>query len=785
MERKIVFLISFLVALSCVRENDEIVEYYPDETVTCGFTVSVEEPENHGVQARSSYINDDMFRLMDLNVFMYHNGVLLEDCCRYYDDFTSLMLSFPVDKDGFNIYLLGNMGRIEPPKSEYNLEFLCYLQGSFSDFMTKGVPLAGQYQGYFKGDPAHFSLKRLIGQYNISMRVSADEASYVVKDVRLKNCARDLYPFGHIAAHDFSCHCGTSTCGCGDYLSSADISKLNKGEFVPLYFVENLQGVLLPDNNDRKNKIPSTLDLIQSGVSDRCTYLEVTADIVTPTAKYTDGKYRFYLGQDQTKDFSIKRNTLYNVTLDFTQNMVSEEKWRIEVGEPEVVSVKLDKEEAMVVRGVEDMVYVQAYDNNGNLMDFDVEILSSKGYVNVQKVECNYCERSGLGKAMGLKFTSNHALEGLYSYGSEPDYKTETVRIKSKETYNGKPLYVKDIKVRVYYKLFPLLLKLEYGADGKGGNAYNVVVRGRNPMGLGLRVETSAMKSGSGVVSCKSDCYNQYGATGAVTAGAVSIEGVRSGNLGSGVKSPGDLSRVDFKVSGLGGGSGAYATMAYPRLQNSEPVFMGKGTGATVGPTFGDKKLSPGSLSDLPDDNMFLMTLKDYSDGKVYYCGPIQDAYSKTFSKSSKMMDVKILSNTASSKYFEMGLLTGVGIVEYSSNIGHDECPFYFVNGGMMVSYCNVNMNCESVKYPKYSLSSLSCYYYAPGRDLFYEKKGDDSFYMHESVYEVKYWKNLLNKDKSEQIAKTYVGNFYMTINGASTWVGADTSFDGYFTNDY
>jgi hypothetical protein len=209
------------------------------------------------------------------------------------------------------------------------------------------------------------------------------------------------------------------------------------------------------------------------------------------------------------------------------------------------------------------------------------------------------------------------------------------VRIKCKETYNGNPLYVKDIKVRVYYRLFPLLLKIEYGPDGKGRNAYNVVVRGRNPMGLGLSVSTSAIKSASGVIAFQSECYNRYGTDGIISEGAVSIEGVRCGSLGSGVKSPEDLCRVDFMVSGLGNKDGLYGTMAYPRLQQSEKVFMGNGTEATVGPTFGDRKLSPGSLSNLPDDNIFMMSLKDYADGKVYYCGPVLDSYSKTFTKSS------------------------------------------------------------------------------------------------------------------------------------------------------
>lgn len=787
MKKCFVFVLFSGVLFSCLRDDVTDGPADPDASI-CAFTVSVDKPVTGSDATRSSFAEVDPDRITDLNVFIYHDGTLLSDCCRYYEDMSSLMLAFPTDMDGFNIYMLGNVGKVEPPVDEDGLPALQCVIPSYGQFLEKGFPLAEAFPGYRKGDPAHFRLKRLVGQYDVRMKVSAADARYSVKDVRLKNCSRDVYPFStETPSRIFYCTCDPSDCRCGDYLTEEDVARLNAGETVALYFMENLQGVLLPDNTDSKLKIPSSLDLIDSGVADMCTYIEVTADVTTQMSRYEDGKYRFYLGQDQTTDFSIRRNTLYSVVLDFTQNMVCEEEWRIEADSPEVVPVKMDKDVAMVIKGAEDMVYVQAFDNDGNLMDFDVEVLSSNGYINVEKVLTDYREQASLGKAMGLKFTSNVSLEGLYPYLVEPTYLTETVRVSSRETYNGEPVFSKDIKVRVYNKLFPLLIKVEYGPDKYGKNVYNVILRGRNPMGLGLSLEYFSTTTLSAVSASRGTAFNKYTGTGEIQENAVNMQGIQIVSLPSGVTSPDDLSRIDFTVSAIVY-SESLPYLAYPRLQNSGPVFMGQDTEATVGP---GKDMVPGSMTGLPEDGMFWVQVHDHDkaiigDSHVTHCGPKLDSYAKKFSWQSNSMEVTLFYGSGSTApVFRMGRCDGVDKQAYQGLKKHEQSPFYFVNGGMTVSDCNVNMNCSSVKYPNYSTSTLQCIYYAPGRDLFMEKKGDQAYCIHTSKYSVRYWKNLLNKDKSLQTGKSYDGKFYMTINGASSWVGADTSSYGYFAAGY
>lgn len=792
------FALSMILGLicSCVAEYGQDGLSADPAAVSCIFSVAVDSPEVMDEWQRSSFVDVDMARISDLNVFVYHDGMLVSDCCRYFDDMSDLMLSFPEDRDGFDIFMLGNVGRVMPPERESDLTTLRCVLDSRRDFSEKGFPVAEKFAGYKKGDPAHFKVKRLVGQYNIRMRKSAADAEYVVKDVRLKNCARDVYPFGNdVAAIEFGCSCMPEECICGDYLTDDDMAKLNAGETVSLYFVENLQGVLLPDNTDRKLKIPSSLDLVGKGIADRCTYLEVTADVTTSAARYIDGKYRFYLGQDQTTDFSIRRNTLYSVVLDFTQNMVCEEEWRIEVDDPEVVSVRIDKEEAMVIKGAEDMIYVQAYDNKGDLMDFDVEVLSSNGYINVYKnMARDYRERTEQGKSLGLRITSNVAIDGLYAYGIEPSYKTETVRISSKDKFNGKPVFTKDIKVRIYHKLFPLLLKLEkgdcYRYPGQGMTVYNIILRGCNPMNLGLRVNTEQKFANGGSNSSEGFGYNFYDSYGSVNSGngstwigAVTEKGQPMGYIS--MDSPDDMSRMDFTVSGWAGGAtstGRY--MTYPRLLQSAAIYMGAGTEAEYGPCIKNTlnqyvvSMLPMKLSDHPDeDTSFWVEVGSET------VGP-----GKSVTKLSKVMtsgEVNVYAG-GSIRCYSASSTAGVGARKFVDDPSYEACPFYFVNGGMVLAYCSVNLDCSAPKYEKNASSSkITTQYYAPGRDLFFEKKGADDFLCHNSYYEIKCWNTILNKLKCKQVSKYYDGKFYMTINGCSTWTGASMTSMGYFTDEY
>lgn len=104
------------------------------------------------------------------------------------------------------------------------------------------------------------------------------------------------------------------------------------------YMYENLQGKHNESNQDPAKKTPAGLEVPTIGdgkidyttwfnewASAPCTYIEVKGNytIFTSEGKVNhvgDGKinYRFFLGENSTSDFNIKRNTHYNVTLAFT-----------------------------------------------------------------------------------------------------------------------------------------------------------------------------------------------------------------------------------------------------------------------------------------------------------------------------------------------------------------------------------------------------------------------------------------------------------------------------------
>ena len=101
--RRISSVFLLLFALSSCRE-DELMPDVPleqGEDETYSITVSADSPDDQG-QIKSSFGEDDLAKVSNLNVFIYHEGKLLADYCRYFADMSSLMLSFPYDKDDFN-----------------------------------------------------------------------------------------------------------------------------------------------------------------------------------------------------------------------------------------------------------------------------------------------------------------------------------------------------------------------------------------------------------------------------------------------------------------------------------------------------------------------------------------------------------------------------------------------------------------------------------------------------------------------------------------------------------
>ena len=431
-------------------------------------------------------------------------------------------------------------------------------------------------------------------------------------------------------------------------------------------------------------------------------------------------------------------------------------------------------------------------------MDFDINVLSSNGYINVEKVQTNYCEDSGQGPALGLRFTSNVDLCGLYPFGSEPTYKTETVRISSRETYNGKPIYTKNIKVRIYDKLFPLLIKLE---KMSGSSAYSIVLRGRNPMGLGLTV-SSSYTFGTTSYSTSTLYRGRYVTGQTVYNNSINDRSATScGSLGSGV-TVSNLSRIDFTVKGLTGTSSR--RLLYPKLSSPSTVYIGEGNEAHFGPGSG---MYPAKYDNLAEDEYLSMGYRDYG----FDLGYTNSEWGGWTSNEDYNLDHKWEQDLStgfrysdyyakhdSKFFFEFGDGMGVHIptvgvykhddhgFQKQNESQYASAPFYFVNAGLTAFYTMSTFHYKKETDSDKGWNGFNMKMYGPGRDLFFENRtGTALNNVHEMMYWITRWKTVLGKTRTKQQSQSYSGQLYMTINGASAWTGCDTSEYGYFTSSY
>lgn len=780
--RRVFVLVLLALTCSCIRVDEEgTLDIYAKVDVVSP-NVYVEVPSVIS-GSRSSYSLDDLSRLTDLNIYMYHNGKLLKDYSGYFNDVSTLMLAFPLGKDGFNIYMFGNVGRCDAPDKETDIGAMQYVVGEYDEFRVKGVPVAGVFKDFHRGDLADFPLKRLVGQFDIRMRQSAMSADYCIKDVRVMNCALDVYPFSYDQkARLFSRSYQYAEKSLGDVLTESDIERLNQGYEVSLCFVENLQGELLPGNTDRKAKIPSSLP---SEVAECCTYIEITADVTTQVAKYTNARFRFYPGENETTDFTIRRNTLYEVVMDFTQNMVFNQEWRIEASDPEVVDLWVDKESAMVIKGAEDMILVRALDNDGKLLDLDVGLRTSSGYINVAKEIVTFDGYD----CLGLRITSNVDLTGLYPMGREPSYLTETIRLTSKETFNGQPLLVKDIPVCIYYKLFPLLVTLEKKTSS---SPYSIVLRSRNPMGLGVSVSSSYVVDGQSYTTGRcSACNYDYMDKGnrVSVVDAVGVGPKYFGELAVGVRYD-NLASINLEVSGV---SNSYiekseSSLRYPKLlADAQKLFTGDDSKAFFGPGSGQV---PASGYPFYDDELCRFHYVLLGETYEYL---VTEEYGATVAYGGLMplcmcYNGHTYMNVGDKHCYGYAKVTGCNEISFDSANSslYEALPFYIVNASMRCQNTIVIPTGSIGNWNNKTTRGVIMEFLAPGRDLFAETESVpvEANRRHTLEFMIEIWKNFFGKVQTHQYSRHYTGGSYMTVNGASAWVGGDISDYGVSADD-
>jgi len=250
----------------------------------------------------------------DISLFIYTNGRLMNEAYST-DNEVDVQVRTPCTYD---IYAIANCGNIHAPEEESGLDSLSHSISALSD-LNSGFPMVGRISGMrisAKSSAIEISMQRLIAKINFIFDAS-DLPGLSITSLRIRQSPLDFKPFSSESA--------AKHCSDGDYATDSDLASINLGNSASFYMLENCQGTLLPSNTDRWAKIPSNI----TSQKDVCTYLEVGCNFDGTGGIVGDVTYRFYLGQDETSDFNIKRNTINNVTLCATEDGLKHISWKV------------------------------------------------------------------------------------------------------------------------------------------------------------------------------------------------------------------------------------------------------------------------------------------------------------------------------------------------------------------------------------------------------------------------------------------------------------------------
>ena len=282
------------------------------------------------IETKSS-ISASETAVTNLNLFVYYDGKL--ETSSYIESPTSFSMSL-VKGRTYNMYALANMGRVSAPFTEEEMKDYQYSISKVTDIKL-AFPMCWSLADKTisgSGPRININLERMVSRINFSID-SSELEDFTVTAVRLRQAALKMYPFFDNGSEG-SMASNLSEVGDGDWASSSDLTKLNAGQKIWFYALENCQGVLLPGNKSAESKIPSEIPY----GSELCTYLEMTASF---SGEYEgvdvssdNVKYRFYLGEDNCSNFNIRRNTDIQVKLKVTEGRIFDEGWKISYGEP-------------------------------------------------------------------------------------------------------------------------------------------------------------------------------------------------------------------------------------------------------------------------------------------------------------------------------------------------------------------------------------------------------------------------------------------------------------------
>lgn len=443
------YLFALLFCLSCSKsENPE--SSLPSEQKQFETEVEVFCEPFFDSETKSAAVSAVPEMVTDISVFLYSDGKLVPQENNYYESPGKyIAVRFPDETGRYDIFAFANAGRQYPPEDESAMENYLFALSSMETIAEKGIPMSAVLRSVSPAEFRGIGFVRMLGKARLSFMNTAVMTDYRILRARLCNCASRIRAFRNSAAESVTS---------GDFLSEDDVDILNNGGEVVLYFPENEQGKLLPGNVDPKRRIPSVI----GDNAAYCTYLEIVADVQTPTAHYSNAVFRAFLGDNLTDDFSLKRNTEYRVNLDFGSVMLTEEEWRKVPGEYEVtgslflssteipvfssLSSSLSALEVSVPAGAEYTVSIP-----GSVGKSTLTFSTDAGVLSVDGNKTVFCEDGT------FIFSSSKKMKNT-AFGTEPLFTSIPVTV---ETTDG--VLKKTVTVHLYESGFPIKFRYNDG----------------------------------------------------------------------------------------------------------------------------------------------------------------------------------------------------------------------------------------------------------------------------------------------------------------------------------
>ena len=279
---------------------------------------------------KSLVVNDS--HISNCNILVYDmRGILVASSYRGDGPVATMNLTYRPG-ESYRFYCVCNIGDITSDSqiaTETGLQNYQYTIADYHQIIDANgaVPMSGHTESMTitAGMTVYIDLTRCVAL--ITIRIDDSNLHYSsinINSVALKNVPERVGLYCSSAAESAG-ECSPQ----GDSASASQLADFNNGSPIGFYMFENDQGELLPYNTTCRGKVFPSGSIYE----DLCSYVELQGSYDDPLSgnpRHGTFTYRFYLGGNETTDFSILRNHHYHIVVELYDDGVDEVSWRVD-----------------------------------------------------------------------------------------------------------------------------------------------------------------------------------------------------------------------------------------------------------------------------------------------------------------------------------------------------------------------------------------------------------------------------------------------------------------------